>query len=111
MIPGQRDSGVDGIEARPAHRKPDYKYVIQLTYGSPGEAETAGPVEALFSDVDRALFEAKERSRAENVRAAAVTGLAVDEPGLRKRIALFEDGKQQELPHFSNPPARKHRMG
>lgn len=109
MIPDQRDSGADGIEVRPARRKPDYKYVIQPTYGAPGETESVGAAEGLFSDVNRALFEAKERSRAENVRAVAVTGLAVDEPGLRKRIALFEGGKRQALPHFSDD--HKYRVG
>lgn len=100
MIPDQRSTGVGG-DASPAE-KPDYTYVIQLTYGRPEESELVGPAEALFSDVNRACFEAKTRSQEENVRAAAVSRLVIDQPGLRKRIALYEDGNRQALPHFSN---------
>lgn len=107
MIPDQRQTTMPAagdtiVAARPINAKPTYVYAIHVTCGGPCEPDSVGPVETIFTDDARALSEAKERSRAPKVLAAAVTRYALNELGNRRRVALFVDGARQQHPHVTD---------
>lgn len=80
-------------------------YGVHVTGHTPDGDATAGPIECLHS-TDQGPNGAKEcarsRSNDDEVYAAAVTSYVVDQPGTRRRVALFMNGKSQRRPYCTD---------